>query len=67
MSATHVLRVVFRNGVIREERGTETDVQQLFAQDEQVLLDHVLSLNLHTGEQALWCHTQDTRFDAWQW
>lgn len=54
-----VIRIRFKSGGVSEERGTEEQIEALFAQDEQGLLDYVQGLDPITGEFNLWVHEDD--------
>ena len=59
------IRIVFRSGIVREERGTEELIEQLLDQDEIELnlIDYVLALDLRSGEVTLWQDDDDERFE----
>ncbi|MAH29324.1 MAG: hypothetical protein CL959_01405 [Euryarchaeota archaeon] len=63
MSIDQILRIVFRSGRVVEERGNDEMVQLLFAGDELDLIDHVMSIDLRTGQVHLYTDEDDDRFN----
>lgn len=59
-----ILRIVFRSGRVAEERGTELSIAALFARDEDRLIDHIMMIDLVTGEVAIYAEENDERFDG---
>lgn len=58
-----VLRITFRSGGVVEERGDQDDVDALFEQDVNRLIDHVYGIDLFTDEVLLVHHEEDRRWD----
>ena len=63
MSHDQILRIVFRSGRVAEERGSDEMVQLLFAGDELDLIDHVMSIDLRSGEVHIYTDENDDRFN----
>lgn len=58
-----VIRVRFRNGTVREMRGSETDCEALFDHDTYPpLIDYVQALDPKVQEFAMYFHTDDDRW-----
>ena len=59
-----IIRITFKSGAVSEERGTEAQVEALFNQDEdQRLIDHVMTADFTGNELALWHHEGDLRWE----
>ena len=48
-----IIRIVFRSGRVAEERGTETNVWELFADDHLGIIDHIQTIDLSSMEVAI--------------
>lgn len=57
-----VIRICFRSGGVSEERGTEEQVDTLFAEDTERLIDYAMALEPIDGAIALWQHENDMRW-----
>lgn len=58
-----VIRVRFRNGTVREMRGTEEDCEALFDKDlNPPLIDYVQALDPAVEEFAMYFHNDDDRW-----
>ena len=49
-----VLRIRFKSGAVSEERGCDKHIEELFAQDEQGLIDYVLGYDPVTQAFDMW-------------
>lgn len=58
-----IIRISFKSGGVSEERGSEWQVSALFDEDDERLIDHVVIWNPITGEQVLWHHEEDMRWE----
>jgi uncharacterized protein (UPF0371 family) len=58
-----ILRITFNSGGVVEERGTCDDVDALFAQDTDRLIDHIYGIDLLSQEVLIACHDDDKRWD----
>ena len=54
-----IIRIRFRSGAVSEERGTELQVEALIDEDESRLIDYVQTLDIESGEFALFVHEND--------
>ena len=54
-----VIRIRFKSGRVSEERGCSDQVQKLFEQDENSLIDYVLGYDPITGAFDMWVHDDD--------
>ena len=59
-----IMRIVFRSGRVVEERGQEWIVSQLFGQDTEHLIDHVMTMDMGDGEVNIYTDVDDSRFDG---
>ena len=59
----HILRIVFRSGRVIEERGSEAMIIALFARDSENLIDHVMAIDMVSGEVNIFCDEDDPRFN----
>lgn len=58
-----IIRVRFRNGTVREMRGSENDCERLFDQDlYPPLIDYVQALDPVVAEFAIYFHSDDDRW-----
>jgi hypothetical protein len=58
------MRIVFRSGRVVEERGQEWIVSQLFGQDTECLIDHIVTMDMSDGEVNIYTDIDDNRFDG---
>ena len=58
-----VISIKFKSGWVSEERGTEADVNALFKQDDNRLIDYAMGLVIGSTEFFLAHHEDDDRFD----
>lgn len=59
----NILRIVFRSGRVVEERGPEELISLLFARDEDDLIDHIVAIDMATGDVNIYCDEDDQRFN----
>lgn len=59
----HILRIVFHSGRVIEERGSEDMIVALFARDSESLIDHVMAIDMVSGEVNIFCDRDDQRFN----
>ena len=60
-----VIRITFKSGAVREERGTADQVQAMFDEDRDGLIDYVTTLDPVLGLNDFWCHDADEPDWAW--
>lgn len=54
-----VIRIRFKSGTVREERGRVAEIEALFAADSARIVDYVMALDVVGNEFALWVHDDD--------
>ena len=59
-----IMRIVFRSGRVVEERGQEWIVSQLFGQDTERLIDHIVTIDMTDGDVNIYTDIDDDRFDG---
>ena len=59
-----IMRIVFRSGRVVEERGQDWIVFQLFRQDTEHLIDHIMTIDMADGEVNIYTDIDDNRFDG---
>ena len=59
-----IMRIVFRSGRVVEERGQEWIVSQLFGQDTERLIDHIMTIDMADGDVNIYTDIDDDRFDG---
>ena len=58
------MRIVFHSGRVVEERGQEWMVSQLFGRDTERLIDHILTIDMSSGEINIFTDMDSERFDG---
>ena len=58
-----ILRITFTSGIVAEKIGDDETVVALYDADHDDLIDHILSIEVDSGECSIFTREDDDRFD----